>query len=72
MSYRSGRVIEEGVVNGIPYRIWQSWNGKKIVFSGNKKRSPKFPDGRGIGKGHGMKWLKKQKKIERLKEENEE
>lgn len=64
----TGKVIEEGVVNGIPYRVWQAYgSGKKIVYSGYKD----FGNGR-LGKRHGMKWLKKQKKLQTKKENENE
>jgi hypothetical protein len=55
-----GRVIEQGVILGKPYRVWCCWDtGKKIVYWGsNKQRSGQ------VGRRRSMGWLKKHKKME--------
>jgi len=56
-----GRVIEQGTILGKPYRVWCCWDtGKKIVYWGNNDR----PGGK-TGRRRSMRWLKKQKKLEK-------
>ena len=55
-----GRVIEQGIILGKPYRIWCCWaTGKKIVYWGDNDR----PGGK-TGRRRSMRWLKKHKKKE--------
>lgn len=48
---RSGRVTERGVVNGVPYRVWECFDlsRKKYVYLGAGKKNR-----------CGVKWLRKQ------------
>ena len=55
-----GRVIEQGVILGKPYRVWCCWDtGKKIVYWGNNKQH----SGQ-VGRRRSMGWLRKHKKME--------
>jgi len=50
----TGRVTEEGVINGTSYRKWVAYgNGKTLYYIGG-----------GRGKRRGRGWLRKQKKKE--------
>ena len=61
----TGRVIEEGVINGISYRKWKAWGSGKVYYYTGRGRG-------GRGKRHGRGWLNKQRRKQKKEREEDE